>query len=313
MKSERRHELQHNTLDQALTRAPEAARKYGGMVLLVVLAAVIGYVLIRYRISSARDSHRAAMENMATVRTNIDQLGQMHLYPIPPQQLTELRTRLADDARRAIDLITSSVSDPKLLAEAVLARGDLNWALSQMNEPAAAATRPALRMETDRKTLLSEAESAYTEVVTQHSDQQVTVVAARFGLAAVHENQGDWDKAKAEYDTIVKDESVAEAFRQQARFRLEQASDWSRPVTLATAALATATQPAPATGVPFLNPGRGTTAPTQPATAPAAPAPAQPATTAPAQPATTPAALTTKPQTPATTQSLERSSARQQP
>ena len=41
MKAERRHELQQNTLDQALTRAPEAARKYGGMVLLILLAAVV--------------------------------------------------------------------------------------------------------------------------------------------------------------------------------------------------------------------------------------------------------------------------------
>ncbi len=278
MKAERRHELQQNTLDQALKRAPEAARKYGGMVLLVVLAAVVGYVLIRYRISSAREAEQVATENLATARTNINQLARLHLYPIPPQQMTEFRKQWSDDTRTAIDSITGSVNDPKLLAEALLARGDLNWALAQMDEPAGAATQPALRLEVDQKTLLSEAESAYTDVVTQYGNQKQTVVAAHFGLAAISENRGEWDKAKQTYEQIANDEAVAEAFRQQARFRLAQAGDWSRPVLITAA-----TQPSPATGVPFLN------APTNPTTAPAA-APAlttQPAATTATAPATT--------------------------
>lgn len=279
MKAERRHELQQNTLDQALTRAPEVARRYGGMILLIVLAAVVGYMLIRYRISSARDAHRIATENLATARTSINQLAQLHLYPIPPQQILDLRKRWADDARLAIDSITATASEPKLLAEALLAKGDLNWALAQMDEPPAAATQPALRLETDQKTLLSEAESAYQQVLTEHGDQKQAVVGAHFGLAAVYESTGDWNEAKQMYEEITKDESVAEAFRQQARFRLEQASEWSRPVLIAAA-----TQPAPPTGVPFLNaPGTPATA-TAPATGETK---TQPATTT--QPATAPA------------------------
>ncbi|HEV2295168.1 MAG TPA: hypothetical protein VGR35_15040 [Tepidisphaeraceae bacterium] len=284
MKAERRHELQQNTLDQALTRAPEVARRYGGMILLIVLAAVVGYTLIRYRISSAREGERIAMENLATARTTINELSQLHLYPIPPQQMLEFRKRWADDARLAIDSITESASDPKLLAEALLARGDLNWALAQMKEPPAAATQPALRLETDQKTLLSEAESAYLEVVNQYADQKRAVVAARFGLAAISENRGEWDKARQMYEQITNDEAIAEAFRQQARIRLEQATEWSRPVLIAAA-----TQPAAPTGVPFLNSADASMRTTAP-TAAAAVTTTQPATTAPATtaPATQP-------------------------
>src|SRR5918993_306738 len=118
MKAERRHELQQNTLDRALTRAPDAARKYGGTVLLIVLAAVVGYMLIRYRISSTRDANRVATENLATARTNINQLSRLHLYPvpIPSQTIAEFRKNWSNDARTAIDSVTGSVSDPTLLA-----------------------------------------------------------------------------------------------------------------------------------------------------------------------------------------------------
>ncbi len=289
MKSERRHELQHNTLDQALTRAPEAARRYGGMVLLIVAAALIGYLLIRYRISSTREAHHLATENLGTARTSIEQLSGLHRYAafIPPQQLAEQRNRLADDTRRAIDSVTGSVSDPTLLAEAQLAKGDLSWTLAQMDDLPGAATQPALRLESDKKTLLSEAESAYEQVTTQHGDQKNAVIAANFGLAAIFENNGAWEKAKQKYQQIADDTSVPEAYRTQAKFRLERTADWSQPILLVAA-----TQPAAApSGVPFLNSPTTGQATTQPAASPATTQPiAQTSTTQPStQPATQPA------------------------
>ena len=243
MKAERRHELQQNTLDQALTRAPEAARKYGGVALLLVLAVAAGFLLIRYRINTTRQTQQIARENLATARTNIDQLEQLHLFVgVPAQQLAEVRKRWSDDARTAIDAVSSSATDPKLLAEALVAKGDLNWAMAQMGELPEAATQPSLRLESDPKTLLGAAESAYTEVLTQYADQKESVVAANFGLAAVYESLGNWDNARQKYQQILDDASVAEAFRTQAKFRLERVADWSRPVLLA-AATQPATQP----------------------------------------------------------------------
>jgi tetratricopeptide (TPR) repeat protein len=277
MKAERRHELQQNTLDQALTRAPEAARKYGGMALLVVLAVAAGFLLIRYRINTTRQTQQIARENLATARTNINQLSQLHLFAgVPGQQLVEVRKRWSDDARTALDSITGSATDPKLLAEALVAKGDLNWALAQMNDVPEAATQPSLRLDADPKTLLAAAESAYTEVLTQHADQKDAVIAANFGLAAVYESLGNWDNAKQKYQQILDDANIAEAFRTQAKFRLERAADWSKPVLLAAA-----TQPATQPSASALL--EGFTGASQPAAAPATQSTTVPAATQPVE------------------------------
>jgi hypothetical protein len=270
MKSDRRHEFKENTLDKVLTGAPDIGRKYGGMLLLVVLAAVVGYMLIRYRINSTREAHRAASENLATARTNINQLGQLEMVPVPAQQKAEMRKRWADDARAAIDAVSGSANDPTLLAEALLAKGDLNWTLAHMKELPEAATQPALRLQGNRDALLGEAESAYAQVVTGYGEQKLAVVAAQLGLAAVYEDNGAWDKAKQNYQILIDDPTVAEAYKTQARIRLEKAADWSQPVLLAAATQpgaggatpSTATSPAATSPARIINDMRMTTRPT---------------------------------------------------
>lgn len=238
MKAQRRHELKTNTLDKVLTGAPDATRKYAGMLLLVVLAAVAAYSLVRYRINSARESARVATENLSTARNYITQLGQLDFAPsyvAPPQTKAEFRKRWADDARTALDQVSQSANEPRLLAEALLAKGDLSWTLANLDELPGAATQPSLRVEGIQRELLDAAEDAYTQIGTLHPDQQASVIAAKFGLAAVAENRGEWDKAKAQYEAIVNDANAAEAFKTQARIRLEKAADWSTPVILAAA------------------------------------------------------------------------------
>jgi hypothetical protein len=195
---------------------------------------------------------------------------------VPGQQLVEVRKRWSDDARAAIDAVAGSATDPKLLAEALVAKGDLNWALAQMDDVPEATTQPSLRLDADPKTLLAAAESAYTEVLTQHADQKEAVIAANFGLAAVYESLGNWDNAKQKYQQILDDTNVAEAFRTQAKFRLERAADWSKPVLLA-AATQPATQPSASA---LLD---GITGATQPSAAPATQATTAPAATQPVE------------------------------
>jgi hypothetical protein len=138
----------------------------------------------------------------------------------------------------------------------------LNWALAQMGDVPEAATQPSLRLDADPKALLGAAESAYTEVLTQYADQNTAVVAANFGLAAVYESLGNWDNAKQKYQQILDNPGTAEAYRTQAKFRLERVADWSKPVLLAAA-----TQPA--TEAPFAIPASTTTqSTTAPATLP---------------------------------------------
>jgi tetratricopeptide (TPR) repeat protein len=248
MKAERRHELKQNALDKVIAGAPDYWRKYGGVALLVILAILAGFMLVRYRLQSAQEAQRLAAENLARARTSISQLAQINLYPIPAQQRENYRKQFSDDARSAIDQVTGNADEPKLLAEATLARGDLNYALAQLE--VGPATQPAGAA--DRKTLLSEAETAYNQVLNQYPDQKETVRAANFGLAAVYENQGQWDQAKQKYQQIIDDPNAAEAYKFQARFRLSQAQDWSQPVLLA-AATQPSTTPAHS-AIPFVTP-----------------------------------------------------------
>jgi tetratricopeptide (TPR) repeat protein len=275
MKAERRHELKQNALDMVISGAPDYGRKYGGMAMLVVLAVLAGYLLIRYRVSAAHEAQRVAGENLAAARTSINQLSQLDLFPIPAPQKAEFRKRWSDDARSAIDQVSGSSNDPKLLAESLVAKGDLNWALAQLDDSTAASTQPstqsAFQQPTDRKALLGEAESSYDQVLTQYGDQKDAALAANFGLAAVYENLGDWDKAKRKYQQIIDDSSVAEAYKMQAKIRLEKAADWSQPVLLAPA-----TQPAtpptpllPPTTEPTAAPTSRPAATARPTTAPA--------------------------------------------
>jgi hypothetical protein len=76
-----------------------------------------------------------------------------------------------------------------------------------------------------------------------YGEHKAAVVAAHFGLAAIYENAGQWDKAKQKYHQIIDDAGVAEAYKTQARIRLEKASDWSQPVLLVAAATQPATAP----------------------------------------------------------------------
>jgi len=268
MKAERRHQLKTNTLDQVLTGAPDVGRKYGGMLLLIVLAAAAAYLLVRYRINAARDAERTATENLTAARMSISQLGQLNMIPIPGAQKVEYRKQWSDEARGAIDNVMQTANEPRLLAEALLAKGDLSWALAQLEEPAEAATRPSLKFEATPKQLLGEAEAAYDQVRTQYGNQHAAVIAANFGLAAVYENLGDWEKAKARYKAIIDDPTATEAYKTQADIRLAKAADWAKPVLLVPTTQAAAIEASPATA-PTTRPA---TAPTTTKAATTAPA-----------------------------------------
>ena len=260
MKAERRHELQTNELAKVITGAPSAYSRYGGRVLLVVIAAALVFVLVRYRITSSRESARLARENLAAARTVVSNLHFADLLNAPPSEAASLRRRWTAEATTALEEASRLSDEPQVLAEVLLARGDLNWALSTLTEIPGAATQPSLRMELTKEQLHSGAEESYNGVLNQYPDQTAAVVGARFGLAAVAENRGNWDEAKKHYQAIADNEQLAQAYRGQAKLRLERAPDWSQPVLIVEPTSQPATD---RTGVPFAPPA---TAPTTQAT-----------------------------------------------
>jgi hypothetical protein len=58
------------------------------------------------------------------------------------------------------------------------------------------------------------------------------VVSARFGLAAVAENRGEWDKAREHYQKVVDDGAVPQPFKDQAAARVKALEKISKPVLL---------------------------------------------------------------------------------
>jgi len=262
MKAERRHELQTNTLAKVITGAPSAYSRYGGRVLLALTAAVLVFVLVRYRVSSSRESARLARENLAAARTTISNLHFADLLNAPPSEAASLRRRWTAEASTALEEAARLSDEPQILSEVLLARGDLNWALSTLTEVPGAATQPSLRMEMTPQQLVTGAEESYTGVLNQYPDETPAVVGARFGLAAVAEDRANWDEAKKQYQAIIDNPKIAEAYRGQARLRLEKAAEWSQPVLLVEPTSQPATTQRP--GIPFAPPS---TAPsTQPAT-----------------------------------------------
>ena len=262
MKAQRRHELQNNSLAKVITGAPSAYSRYGGRVLLVLVVAALVFVLVRYRVSSAREGARLARENLATARSAINNLHYADLLGAPPHEAASLRRRWVAEATDGLDQALQLSDEPEVQAEALLARGDLNWALSTLTEIPGAATQPTLRMEKTPEQLLTGAADSYTAVLNQNSQQTAAVVGARFGLAGIAENRGKWDEAKKQYQAIIDMPNIAEAYKSQARIRLEGAAEWSQPVLLVEpTSQPTTTQ---RSGIPFVTPS---TAPsTQPTT-----------------------------------------------
>jgi hypothetical protein len=292
MKAERRHELQTNALAKVVKRAPETWQQYGGRILLAAVAVILVIFLVRYQITTSRANRRQAADSLAMARQMIDQIRDTLPFPgqATPQQVASIRRQSASQAEGAIETAVASSDDRSVTAEALIARGDLNWTLATLPELPGAATQPTLKYERDEKTLLDLASESYKSVLEQFSDQPASVTAARFGLGAIAENRGNWDAARQHYETIEKNQNIAAAYRTQARVRLSSIDRWKTPPLIAPPSTAPTTPSTVATTRSTVPPlPLGPTLSTQPSTT------AVEATSAPSQPlpATSPAPSTT--------------------
>ncbi len=323
MKSERRHQLQTNSLDHVLAGVPFLARQYGSQILLGLIVVLLVIVLIRYRITQSRETAIRAGDSLNVARSYIDQLKEaaLNVDPARPENVLTVIQNLRDQAEQQLTIVTEDSTDPILLAEARVARGDLNWQLANLPPLPGAATRPALALEKSDEQLFQAAAESYAEVLNDATAPVSSKVTARLSLAAIAENGRKWDDAQARYQEVIDDAAAGDAFQAHARARLAMLAD------LKTEPLIGAPETAPA-GLPDLEAGgfpsfqgppapatagsttNAATAPagTRPATGPAATGPAttSPATTSPAaagtaaaKPAATAPAPTTIPTPPA--------------
>ena len=99
MKAQRRHELQTNTLAERLSNLPEFWNKHGTKVLLVLVAIALVIVLIRYRISSARQATLTAARRPGDYAAARWSTRSRRSIVLTPKQFAMIRTQYAADAR----------------------------------------------------------------------------------------------------------------------------------------------------------------------------------------------------------------------
>ncbi len=275
MKAERRHELKTNELAKGLERLPELGKRYGGVALLAVVVIALAIVLIRHRINSQRQAQLVAEQNLASAYYLVDALRNPDLMRISgAEQLAIERRQEVDAARQAILAVLQGTEDKSVLASALVAQGDLNWLIANLPAIPAATTQPSLQLDITPADATEQARNSYQEVLKSYPDRMLPVMAARFGLAGIAENEGQWEAARRAYEAVQQDERAPVALKTLASMRLTLLNTIQQPLYLADV------RPVPASTAPATT-APATTAPMVLAPATTAPMVLAPATTAP--------------------------------
>jgi len=250
MKTERRHELQENSLAKGIVGLPSLWSRHGSKVLLAVVGVALLVVLVNYRGASTRRGESSAKASLADVQGLMDDLRMQEMSGMPQDELARFRAGVATQAGAAVGAVVNqarSLGDDALLADASVTRGDLNWLLANLVELPGATTRPALKMEQVSDAYLQAAQDAYQGVLDQKSKPSMQTNQARFGLAAVAENRRDWDSATKFYQAVADDAAAIDGYKSLAQIRLnllpqlKSGVRFVRPTTAPTTMMATPT------------------------------------------------------------------------
>jgi len=235
MKAERRHELAENELAKVIKGAPTFWQQSGGKFLLGLIVVLLIIILIQYRIRSNREGVAQATEQLAQARSYVDQLqgeaASGMAFFAPPQDVALRRKQAMSEANAAIENALRLSDERRIQAEAMLTRGDLNWTAASLPPVQGAATQPSLQMKPPKEYLATAAES-YQAVTNSYPEITHADIAARFGLAAIHEQRGEWDEAKQIYEKIAADSSKLGAYKELADARKNAVAILRQPVIM---------------------------------------------------------------------------------
>jgi len=165
MKAEHRHELKTNDLSKALITSGDYMREYGGRVILALVVVVMVVFLINSRIKHGRETALRVKSDLAYAQAQVEQISAFGLdrLGVPSVSVTQI-----EDVRGTLRRIQDDASDDKILAQAINAEADLNWALANYPEFAPnspATTRSAYKLEKDRSAYLKDAADLYAMVI----------------------------------------------------------------------------------------------------------------------------------------------------
>jgi hypothetical protein len=223
MKAERRHELQQNTLAKVLDDLPLYLRFHANKILIAIIVICLIFLLIRHRINAAAEAKNLATESLSAARSGVSQLNQLdQMQPNEVSRLQE-RKKLIEQVQGAINDVLNNTSDPDdaaARAEAMILRGDLYWEVANLPPIPGATTLPGYAEMPTTMQALSDAESSYRQVLQAYPNRPVAKVSSLFGLAAIEENRGNWDKATEYYNQVNNDTGIAQIYKNFAQSRV---------------------------------------------------------------------------------------------
>lgn len=198
-------------------------QKYANAVLIPVIIGLTVFLLIRFRMNANADAKAADEQALTEVRQRITSMRMMDVsrLQIGADQLSTYRNSNQADTEKMIDALLDSTKDPVIRAEALVAKGDLNWLTATFPELPGATTRQSLQPTKPIDDYLTAATSAYASVLKEFPTVQPAAVSAHLGLGAIAENKRDWDEARKQYQAVIDAKSVASAFTEVAKQRLE--------------------------------------------------------------------------------------------
>jgi tetratricopeptide (TPR) repeat protein len=235
MKAERRHELKTNSLSKGLENAPAFFQQYGSRILLGVIVCLLAYILVQNHLRDKADKAKNVAKALGGALYSLNELRHIPTQTaqgqlIPAEQLAALRKEHARDVESSVSEVIANSDDPKVLAQAWVVRGDLNWQLANFPSLPGAATRPELNTDKPSDEYLSAAADAYGKVLQPPlNEDRESVTAARLSLANIAENRGQWDKAKEYFQQVADDSAAGKGFQDWAKICLDDLKAVEKP------------------------------------------------------------------------------------
>ncbi len=274
--------LAESTLGRGLLKIGDVFRDYGNWIVIGMLALAALIWIWRLRQDATAQADLASRQGLMQMSESLQSAEQLQLYA-PLLTADRLAAEVATLNQNMTESATlTRDADDAVQAHALRLRGDYYWALATLPpaRPADPATQPAddYIPVPPAETLLAEAKSAYEQLVKDFPEQQADIRAAMFGLAAIDEEQANFDAAGQRYTDLLALENLPPAQKQQAEARRALLSRLSPQSRLAAPSTRPMTPPVTSSLDDFLNQALGaamdddevpTTQPaTQPATAP---------------------------------------------
>jgi tetratricopeptide (TPR) repeat protein len=172
------------------------------------------------------------------------------------EQVLTMPARTEDEFKRQVEIydfveanvatvVEGSQSTDSQKASALLARGELNWLMANLVRGAVPSTQPSASKLLTEAAYLDAAEKSYRDILGPYASEIEPAFRALFGLAAVLENRGKFDEAKATYEKIVNHAQAPANFKEIASARIGLLPELNIKFLSPTPATRPSTQPSP--------------------------------------------------------------------